>query len=60
MNPKASFGVLYPTLRGITLTVFGCRMNSANKYYGTSFVIFESHSFDLQALVHSVSEVLVS
>jgi len=32
-------------------------MNSTYKYYGTAFVIFEFHSFDLQASVHSVSEV---
>jgi len=25
--------VLYPPLRGIALTAFGCRMNSTNRYY---------------------------
>jgi hypothetical protein len=49
---------LYPLLRV---------MNSTYKYYGTAFVIFEFHSFDLQAsvaddlqVVHFVSEAWVS
>jgi hypothetical protein len=44
-----------------------CGMNSTYKYYGTAFVIFEFHSFDLQASVaddlqvmHFVSEAWVS
>jgi len=35
-------------------------MNSTYKYYGAAFVIFEFHSFDLQASVHSASEAWVS
>jgi len=30
-------------------------MNSTYKYYGTALVIFEFHSFDLQASVHFIS-----
>ena len=37
-----------------------CGMNSIYKYYGTAFVIFEFHSFDLQASAHYVSEAWVS
>ena len=39
---------------------FGYGMNSASKYYCTTFVIFEFHSFDQQASVHFVSEAWVS
>ena len=42
MNSMASRRVSHPPLRG---------MNSTYKYYGVAFVIFEFHSFDLQASV---------
>jgi len=48
----------YPLLHG---------MNSTYKYYGTTFVIFEFHSFDLQTSVvddlqvmHFISEAWIS
>ena len=39
------FIILRRSAPRIALSAFDCRMNSTNKYYGTSFVIFEFHSF---------------
>jgi hypothetical protein len=49
--PRLQLGEECAVTRGRSRYPLLCGMNSTYKYYGTAFVIFEFHSFDLQASV---------